>query len=71
VSYNNSRKTKSLKRSNKLLPFLQQDKLSNKFLVVLASIMNSILVLPCKFLDREFVVFSAQSMWDTIGWPDY
>jgi hypothetical protein len=37
---------KSRKTVNKLLPFLQQDKLSNKFWVVKASTMNSILLLP-------------------------
>jgi hypothetical protein len=43
---------KSKTPANKLLLFLQQDRLSNKFLVVPASTMNSILVLPCNFPDN-------------------
>jgi hypothetical protein len=69
---------KSKKTANKLLPFFQQDRLSNKFFVVPASTMNSIIVLPCKFPDNctskdatEFVVFPPQLTWDTIGWPAY
>jgi hypothetical protein len=69
---------KSRKTVNKLLPFLQQDKLSNKFRVVKASTMNSILLLPCQFPEsctpddnRDFVVLPPQSTWDNIGWPDY
>jgi hypothetical protein len=56
------------KTANRLLPFLQQDRLSNKFRVVPASTMNSILVLPFKFPDnctsndvREFIVLPPQS----------
>jgi hypothetical protein len=69
---------KSTKTVNKLLPFLQQDKLSNKFRVVKASTMNSILLLPCHFPEnstpddiKDFVVLPPQSTWDNIGWPDY
>jgi hypothetical protein len=69
---------KSRKTVNKLLPFLQQDKLSNKFRVVKASTMNSIILLPCHFPKnstpddiRDFVVLPPQSTWDNIGWPDY
>jgi hypothetical protein len=40
------------KTANKLLSFLQQDRFSNKFRVVPASTMNSIIVLPCKFPDN-------------------
>jgi hypothetical protein len=35
VSYKNSRTTKNKKKANTLLPFLQQDRLSNKSRVVL------------------------------------
>jgi hypothetical protein len=60
--FTNNKKFK--KTANKLLPFLQQDRLSNKFRGVSASTMNSILVLPCKFPENctsnnisEFIVF--------------
>jgi hypothetical protein len=70
-------KEKSSKTVNKFLPFLQQDKLSNKFQVVKASTMNSILLLPCHFPENstpddipDFMVLPPQSTWDNIGWPD-
>jgi hypothetical protein len=69
---------KSRKAVNKLLPFLQQEKVSNKSRVVKVSTMNSILLLPCHFPEnitpddiRDFVVLPPQSMWDNIGWHDY
>jgi hypothetical protein len=69
---------KSNKTDNKLLPLLQQESLSNKLQVVPASIMNSILVLPCKFPENctandvsDFVVLPREISWDTLGWPDY
>jgi hypothetical protein len=70
--FTNNEKTK--KTVNKLLRFLQQNKQSNKFRVVKASTMNSILLLPCQFPPddiRDFVVLPPQSTWDNIGWPDY
>jgi hypothetical protein len=69
---------KSTRTVNKLLPFLQQDKLSNKFPVVKASTMNFIILLPCHFPENstpydiiDVVVLPPQIMWDNIGWPDY
>jgi hypothetical protein len=68
---------KSRKTVNKLLPFLQQEKLPNKVRVVKASTMNYILLLPCHFPEnstpddiRDFVVLPPQSTWENIGWPD-
>jgi hypothetical protein len=69
---------KSRKTVNKLLPFLQQEKLSNNFWAVKASKMNSILLLPCHLPEnstpdgiRDFLVLPPQITWDNIGWPDY
>jgi hypothetical protein len=69
---------KSRKTVNKLLLFLQQDKLSDKFRLVKAYMMSSILLLPCHFPEnstpydiQDFVVLPPQSTWDNIGWPDY
>jgi hypothetical protein len=68
----------SKKTGNELLPFLQEDRMSNKLWVVQATTMNSILVLPSKFPEnctvndvQDLVVFTPQSSWDTLGWPDY
>jgi hypothetical protein len=44
---------KSRKTVNTLLPFLQQDKLSNTFRVVKASTINSIILLPCHFPENS------------------
>jgi hypothetical protein len=69
--FTNNEKTK--KTANKMLPFLQQDRLSNQFRVVKASTIECIFLLPCKFPANvddciDYIVFPPQQSWDTIGW---
>jgi hypothetical protein len=69
--FTNNEQTK--RTASKLLPFLQQDRLSSHYRVVKASSMECIFVLPCQFPDQvddctEFIISPPQEQWDRIGW---